>query len=356
MDKVRVDLGPRSYDVVVGAELLDELGELIGPGGEVVIITDTNVDEIYGDRAEKALVPRAGWRIVVPAGEQTKVLGVVERIVEDLAAARVRRSDLIVTLGGGMVSDLGGFVASVYQRGIPVVHVPTSLIGQVDAAIGGKTGVNLDEGKNLAGTVYQPRFVIADVTILESLPDEEFISGMAEVLKYGFALEPALLDEVEGNWSAISSRDATALQSIVTRCARAKAAIVSADERDDQGRRIILNYGHTLGHALETFDGYEGLRHGEAISIGMMFAASLAGALGILDKESIDRHARLLETAGLPTRGEFDPAQVMHHIEIDKKNEGSQRWVLLEGLAKPVVRDDVEDALVLETLERVRGK
>jgi 3-dehydroquinate synthetase len=204
--------------------------------------------------------------------------------------------------------------------------------------------------------VYQPRSVIADVTLLQSLPDEEFVSGMAEVLKYGFALQPELIDEIERSWSAISARDAAAMQSIVTRCTGAKAAVVSADERDDQGHRIFLNYGHTLGHALEALDGYEGLRHGEAISIGMVFAASLAGALDMLDEQSVDRHARLLETVGLPTRWDFDPAQLMHHIEIDKKNEGAQRWVLLEGFGKPVVRDDVDDALLLEILERVRQK
>jgi 3-dehydroquinate synthase len=354
MSVVRVELGLRSYDVNIRPGLLNELGSRLPEGGEVVVITDTNVDPLYGDAVENAIAPRAGWRVVVPAGEASKTLEVADRILEDLASARVRRDDMILTVGGGMVSDLGGFVASVYQRGIPLVHFPTTVVGQVDAAVGGKTGVNLSEGKNLCGTVYQPRAVVSDTATLATLPDREFISGLAEVAKYGFISKPELLDEIEQGWEQIKSRDPELMEKIVVRSVESKAELVSRDEHDDRDARIYLNYGHTFGHALEASGGYERWTHGEAISIGMCFAAALSAAAGLLDKELSERHATLLSNAGLPTSAEFETDEVLHRIEIDKKNRGGvQRWVLLEAIGKPVVREDVDETLIHKALEMV---
>jgi 3-dehydroquinate synthase len=357
MSEVRIDLGPRSYLVTVGADLLEKLADRLPEGGEVVVITDSNVDPIYGDRVENAISPRAGWRIVVPAGEASKTMEVAERIVEDLASARVRRNDVVLTVGGGMVSDLGGFVASIYQRGISLVHCPTSLLGQVDAAIGGKTGVNLSEGKNLCGTFYHPRAVIADTQTLSTLPEREFVSGLAEVAKYGFISAPELLDEIEERREQIDSRDPEVMGKIVTRCVQIKGEIVSKDEFDHRDERIHLNYGHTFGHALEATGGYAEWSHGEAISIGMCFAAALSNELGLLDSKSRERHSELLDLVGLPTKATFDAEELMHRVEIDKKNRGgTQRWVLLESLGKPVVRDDVEESAIRKALETVESR
>jgi 3-dehydroquinate synthase len=356
MSDVHIDLGPRSYDVTIGTGLLEKLGNHLPEGGEVVVITDNNVDPIYGDRVENAITPRAGWRIVVPAGEATKTIEVAERILEDLAGARVRRTDLVLTVGGGMVSDLGGFVASIYQRGIPLVHFPTSLLGQVDAAIGGKTGVNLSEGKNLCGTFYHPRAVVADTETLATLPDREFVSGMAEVAKYGFISSPEMLDEIEGGLERIKARESELMEKIVTRCVETKAEIVSRDELDDRDERIFLNYGHTLGHALEAWGGYEEWSHGEAISIGMCFAAAVGVEMGLLDSASLDRHLKVLDVIGLPTKAAFDAEELMHRVEIDKKNRGgTQRWVLLETIGRPVVRDDVDEKVIRKALEIVKS-
>jgi 3-dehydroquinate synthase len=354
MSTVRIDLGPRSYDVTVGTGLMEKLGGLLPDAGEIVVITDSNVDSIYGDEVENAIAPRAGWRIVVPAGEATKTMEVAERIVEDLASARVRRSDLILTVGGGMVSDLGGFVASIYQRGIPLVHFPTSLLGQVDAAIGGKTGVNLSEGKNLCGTFYHPKAVIADTQTLATLPEREFVSGLAEVVKYGFISAPKLLDQVEEQLEKINSKDPDVMEQIVTTCVETKGEIVSRDEFDDRDARIVLNYGHTFGHALEAVGGYEEWSHGEAISVGMCFAAALSVEMGLLDSRSFDRHVQVLDAVGLPTKATFDAEELMHKVEIDKKHLGGmQHWVLLESPGKPVVRDDVDESVIRRALEKV---
>jgi 3-dehydroquinate synthase len=354
MSVVRVELGPRSYDVNVGAGLIDDLGSQLPEGGEVVVVTDTNVDPLYGDAVENAISPRAGWRIVVPAGEPSKTVEVAERILEDLAGARVRRDDVLLTVGGGMVSDLGGFVASIYQRGIPLVHFPTSVVGQVDAAIGGKTGVNLSEGKNLCGTVYQPRVVIADTKTLMTLPEREFTSGLAEVAKYGFISIPQVLDEIEDGWARIASRNPEVMEKLVMKSVESKAELVAKDEFDNRDSRIFLNYGHTLGHALEAAGGYEQWTHGEAISIGMCFAAALSAEIGLLDAKSLERHVNVLRTAGLPTAAEFDADEVLHRVEIDKKHRGGvQRWVLLEELGEPIVRDDIQEATIHKALEAV---
>lgn len=369
MRTAHVSLGSRSYEIVVGSGLMGSAFEhLTGVPGlrgfqKAVIVTDINVDPLYGEVLSKQAETVASVeRLVIQAGEKSKSWTVAGRLLEDLAALGVGRHDLLVTLGGGVISDLGGFAASTYLRGIHVVHIPTTLLGQVDAAIGGKTGVNLSAGKNLAGSFYQPSAVICDVETLPTLPEREFRSGLAEVIKYGLCFDSDILALVEGRLSTAASSDPgsdedkgpghkgaetrdfwdhSIWEEIVFRCAAIKGGVVSTDETD-QSARMLLNYGHTLGHALEAAGGFSKWSHGEAISVGMVFAANLARNLGILDGSVVALHRKIFEAAGLPVAAHVDHDEIMRFCRMDKKWDHRQRWVLLEGLGKPVIRSDVE--------------
>ncbi|MDQ4148465.1 MAG: 3-dehydroquinate synthase [Actinomycetota bacterium] len=378
MRSVKVDLGERSYEVIVGQDLLQSVGEFLPAGDydKILVIADQAVDALHGQTLAPSLESRGEvHRLAVPSGERSKSWSVAGRLLESLAALRVRRNDVVVSFGGGMVSDLAGFVASVYQRGVAVIHVPTTLLGQVDAAIGGKTGVNLRAGKNLAGTFYQPSLVLSDVLVLDTLPLRELRSGMAEVVKYALCYEPWMIPNIRevskgvsprgsdddlrtwkpteaGPAGVVEGRQADLLEDLVSRCAGIKASVVSRDELDHSGR-IVLNYGHTLGHALEAAGGYRRWLHGEAISVGMVFAARLAERMGLLSSEEADLHADLLAEVGLPVKARFDPDSITRAWDIDKKHLRGQRWVLLEGLGKPVVRSDVDPRLVRESLDSV---
>lgn len=348
MRTVSVELGARSYDIHVGEGALQKAAGLVPElqnCERVAIVSDANVDSAWGDTAAEAFAPLGSTgdveRIVVAAGETSKSMEVASALLEDLATRRVRRSDLLVALGGGMVGDLAGFAASVYQRGMAFVQVPTSLLAQVDAAVGGKTAVNLTAGKNLAGTFYQPRAVIADIATLRSLPEREYLSGLAEVAKYGFSLDPELLRRIEADIQALRTRDPEVLEEIVARSVAIKASVVSADERDLDDRRIMLNYGHTLAHALEALGNYEQWLHGEAVSVGLVFASALARELGFLDAGSAERHRAVLEELGLPVTAAFDPAVVEEAWTMDKKYRGGARWVLLRDIGDPFVTANV---------------
>jgi 3-dehydroquinate synthase len=260
---------------------------------------------------------------------------------------------VVVALGGGVVGDLAGFVAATYMRGVPLVQVPTTLTAQVDAAIGGKTGVNLPAGKNLVGAFHQPRAVLADVSTLTTLPEREFRSGLAEVAKYGLTLDPEMLGVLEQRADAVLARDAGALADVVARSVRAKAAVVGTDERD-QGPRLVLNYGHTLGHALERLDHYAGRSHGEAVALGMVFAARLSERLGLAGPALAPRHQRLLAAFGLPTGGPLpDVESILEAFRLDKKHQGSTRLVLLEDIGVARVVDTVPEATMREVLEEM---
>lgn len=360
MRTVTFELGPRSYPVLVGVGALDAAAEAIPPiqGVErVAIVSDTNVDPAWGDTAAKALSALGSTgevtRFVVPAGETSKDLSIAGRLLEDLAAAKIRRSDLLVALGGGMVGDLAGFVASVYQRGMPFVQVATSLLAQVDAAIGGKTAVNLPAGKNLVGTFYQPKAVIADTTVLSTLPRREYTSGLAEVAKYGFAFDPEFLALLESSLAEIEAGDPAVLEEVVARSVAIKASVVAADELDLSDRRIMLNYGHTLAHALEALGNYEQWLHGEAVSVGMVFAAALARETGLLEAGDAARHRNTLSALGLPVTAAFDPAEIETAWSIDKKYRGGVRWVLLNGIGCPVVTTRVGSQEVAAAMSAV---
>jgi 3-dehydroquinate synthase len=279
--------------------------------------------------------------LTVPAGEEAKTIRVYETLLHQLASQEAHRDDLVVALGGGSIGDLAGFVASTYMRGMPVVQVPTTLTGQVDSAIGGKTGVNLPEGKNLVGTFHQPLAVIADVTTLTTLPDRHYRTGLAEVAKYGLTLDLDLLARLEEDPAPILARDPEALEPLVARCVAAKARTVAVDERDT-GTRMILNYGHTLGHALERLDAFTGRTHGEAIAVGMVFAARLAEVRGFAEPGLAARTQRLLKALGLETQGPLPTVrEVLDAFRMDKKFHGAVRFVLLEDVGRPVVVDDL---------------
>jgi 3-dehydroquinate synthase len=251
-----------------------------------------------------------------------------------------------------VVSDLAGFVAATYNRGMAVVHLPTTLLGQVDAAIGGKTAVNLTHGKNLVGAFHQPVGVVCDVALLETLPDAEFVSGLAEVAKYGFIAEPRILDDLEKSAGELSPTATGSLIEIVGACAGIKARIVAADERE-QGLRAHLNYGHTFAHAIERAANYSSIRHGEAVSLGMMCAAYVAHEMGWIDHEVVDRHQRVLDGLGLPTSAPLDLDELESAWQLDKKYRRGVRFVLLHGIGRPRAGAEVPRAVLVKGLERM---
>jgi 3-dehydroquinate synthase len=357
MVRVRVPAGDRSYEVVVGAEILadaEQLPDLAGAEAAFVV-SDAQVAERYLPAIAAALEQRglSVHHLAVPAGEPAKDLRVYEDLLHRLAGQEAHRSDVLVALGGGAVGDLTGFVASTYMRGMKVVQVPTTLVAQVDAAIGGKTAVNLPSGKNLVGTFFQPVGVLADVSVLQTLPDRAYRSGLAEVAKYGLVLDTDLLVQLESDPAPILARDLAVLEPMVARCVAIKAATVAQDERDT-GVRLFLNYGHTLGHALERLDAFAGRTHGEAIAIGMVFAARLAEVRGSTELGLSDRTTGLLASLGLPTDDRLPPTEeIVAALRMDKKFHGSVRFVLLEDAGIPQIATDVDEAVIREVLEEM---
>ncbi len=355
MERVRVAVPGRDYEVVVGSGILDRAAPLL-PGlpraERAFVVSDPNVASRYLEPLAGGLAP-AGLTCVhlgIPQGEEAKSLQTMTALHRQLAIQGAHRDDVVVALGGGAVGDVAGFVAATYMRGVSFLQVPTTLTAQVDAAIGGKTAVNLPEGKNLVGAFHQPVAVLADVATLSSLPDREFRSGLAEVAKYGLTLEVELLERLERAPGPVLARHPGALEDLVSRCVRAKAEIVGEDERD-AGRRLILNYGHTLGHALERLDSFEGRSHGEAIAIGMVFAARLAEATGHAAPGLAARHARLLSSLGLDAHGPLPPHDdILASMRMDKKYREGLRFVLLEEIGRPVVVGDVPEEQVVRTL------
>lgn len=334
MITVPVALGERSYDVVVGPGARHELASVLPPGARrVAVVTQEGV----GVTVDPGLEHRV---FTIGEGEPAKSLATVERLCRDFARWGLTRADAVVAVGGGLVTDVGGFAASVYHRGLPVVFVATTLLGQIDAAIGGKTGVNLPEGKNLVGSFWQPRAVLCDTDVLATLPPRELRSGLGELAKYHF------LDD------AGTALDALALDERVAACVRIKAAVVAADEREG-GRRAVLNYGHTLAHALETTGRYD-LRHGEAVAIGLVFAAELAASLGRIDAARVAEHRRVVGAYDLPAAlpAGSDPAPLVEAMRRDKKALRGLTFVL-DGPAGVEVVAGVDPAALDAAFARV---
>ena len=355
MESVRVALGERSYPIHIGTGLIDS-AELYAPhlaGGAAAIVTNDVVSPLYLSRVRAALVS-SGARvaaIVVDDGEQAKRWENVDRVCDALLQARCGRDMLLVALGGGVIGDLAGFVAAVYQRGVAFLQVPTTLLAQVDSSVGGKTAINHARGKNMIGVFHQPRAVISDVATLDSLPDRELRAGLAEVIKHGLALDLAFVEWLEENVDKLLRRERSALVYAVRRCCELKARVVAVDERE-AGERALLNFGHTFGHAIEAGTGYGAWLHGEAISVGMVMAAELSFRAGSIEAKDLARVRALLGRAGLPTKGPaLAPDQMMELMASDKKNaKGKTRFVLLGAIGRAALPTDVDAQLVREAI------
>ena len=362
MREVNVNLGPRSYTINIGTGLLDQLADLArssGLAGRVALVTDSNVLPLYGDRA-RHLLSEAGFTVALyemAAGEDSKSLDRVAELYDRFLRDELDRTSGVIALGGGVVGDVAGFVAATYMRGIPYIQVPTTLLAQVDSSVGGKVGVNLREAKNIVGSFYQPRTVIIDPSTLRTLPEREFRAGLAEVVKYGVIADADLFSLVESRYEAILAQNHDILEGIVGRCCEIKAGVVDRDETE-RGERVILNYGHTIGHAIEAAGGYDRFLHGEAISIGMNGAARIAAGLGLTDEDFVSRQARLLRSIGLPI-GWSDMAvtQVFSAMRLDKKRSvGALRFVLPCEPGRVTVREGVDEAVVTRVLETLKGE
>ena len=357
MVRVTVPVPGHPYDVSIGIGVLADAGELLPdlPGATAAfVISDRQVSDRWFEPLQAALQARGLGTVLltVPPGEEAKSLRSYEALLRQLAGREAHRDDVILGLGGGAVGDLAGFVASTYMRGLPLVHVPTTLTAQVDAAIGGKTAVNLPEGKNLVGTFAQPVSVLADLGTLDTLDERSFRSGLVEVAKVALTLDRDLLGLLERDPGAVVARNAVALEEIVVRAARAKARIVAADERDT-GTRLVLNYGHTIGHALERLDAFAGRTHGEAVAVGLDVAARLAESRGMALGLTA-RTARLLSSLGVEVDRALPGAdEVLRCLRLDKKYRGAVRFVLLEEVGRAVVVDDVSEEEIRRVLKEI---
>lgn len=347
---MRVALGERSYPILIGPGLLTghpALAEL-GAGRMVAIVTDDRVGPIYGEALRRSLAPHAAAliEVVLPAGEANKGWQALDRIFSALLEARFDRNALLVALGGGVVGDITGFAAAVYQRGIDYVQVPTTLLAQVDSSVGGKTAINHPLGKNMIGAFHQPRLVIADVETLATLPDRELSAGLAEVIKHGAIADPAYFDAVEAALPRLRARDAQALTDAVARSCEIKVSVVERDEREG-GLRAILNFGHTFGHAIEAGMGYGEWLHGEAVGAGMVMAAELSRRVGLIDAGVVARIEQAVASAGLPVRGPaWPPARYVELMSVDKKaDRGTPKFVLLQRLGAATVRKVPDESL-----------
>ncbi|WP_420968182.1 3-dehydroquinate synthase [Bradyrhizobium sp. B120] len=363
---VDVALGDRAYDIVIGRDVLTSLGERVAalrPGVRTAIVTDRTVAKHWLEPAEASLaaagVPTS--RIVVEEGEGSKSYATLTQVSEALIAAKIERNDLVIALGGGVVGDLAGFAAAILRRGVDFVQVPTSLLAQVDSSVGGKTGINSPQGKNLIGAFHQPVLVIADTSVLDTLSQRQFRAGYAEVAKYGILGDAAFFAWLEKNHADIFSGGAGREHAIATSC-RAKAAIVSRDERET-GERALLNLGHTFGHALEAATGFsDRLFHGEGVSVGMVLAAEFSAQLGMISSDDAARIARHLSAVGLPTRlqdiagftqeGLADADALLALMAQDKKvKRGKLTFILLEAVGRAVIANNVEPQPVRDFLQ-----
>jgi shikimate kinase/3-dehydroquinate synthase len=355
-----VETKTQSYPIFVGYGLLDKLGEKMkqaGLYGTAIIISDKNVFPLYGSKVEGILKGAgfAGNSIVVPPGEGTKSMDYAIKIYDFLVKHRAERDDIIIALGGGMVGDLAGFVAATFLRGMPWVQVPTSLIAMVDASIGGKVGVNHPEGKNLIGAFYQPNLVLADCQALNTLPQRELTSGWAEVIKHGLILDKEFFEFLGSNVDKLAKLEPELLTRAIARSAVIKAQVVGQDEKEREGKRTILNYGHTIAHGLEAATQYKRFLHGEAVAIGMVGAAKLSQRLGLLPSATVERQQALLQKFGLPTGfSGLDLTEITRAMELDKKIRGKAiRWVLLQDIGKVVIRSDVPQKEVAAVLREL---
>lgn len=360
---ISLALGERGYDIHVGAGLLADAAAIIGPRlarPRTVIITDETVAKLHLATLRGALT-QAGitcGEIIIPAGEGSKTFAQLERVLDQLLDERIERGDCIIALGGGVVGDLAGFAASILRRGTGVIQIPTTLLAQVDSAVGGKTGINTRQGKNLIGTFHQPRLVLIDVNVLATLPKREFLAGYAEVVKYGLIGDAAFFAWLEANGPAAAAGDADARRHVIVESCRAKAGVVEADERE-AGGRALLNLGHTFAHAFEAEAGYDGgLLHGEAVAVGLVMAFELSARLGLCAGADAARVRRHLSVMGLPVTlrslpADWDTGRIAGRMTQDKKiRQGVVPFVLARGIGKAFLSSDVTQADVTAVLRQ----
>jgi len=360
MIEIPVKLGPRSYLILVGAGVLARVGTELAKckvGRKVVVVSDSGIAALHGEPVVRRL-REAGFETteaLVPAGETAKTLEVASRLWDRLLDVGCDRTSTVVALGGGAVGDLAGFVAATYMRGMNFVQVPTTLLAQVDASIGGKTAIDHPRGKNLIGAFHQPRIVVVDPSTLTTLPEREFRSGLAEVIKHGIVLDGGYFRDLEACVPALLSRDLPTLERIVAGSCRLKAQIVERDEQEAE-LRWVLNYGHTIGHALEAATGFRRWAHGEAVSLGIAAESRIAERLGIGGAETIERQIRLLDAVGLPVRGlQAPPTAVMDALTRDKKSrDGRVSFVFAPEIGSFRIVPDVPSGTVLQVLEELR--
>jgi len=354
MPTIRVNLGPRSYDIAIGSGAAAGFAEFVRTrllqAARAHFVADANTRP-HADRLARVLGAEAV--ATVPAGEASKSVAEAARLYGHLAARAADRRTPVVAVGGGVVGDLAGFVAATYNRGLPLVMVPTTLLAMVDSSVGGKVGINLPEGKNLVGAFHQPAGVWIDTALLDTLPDREYRSGLAEVVKYGVTLDAEFFAWLEANADAVLRRDPPAVAHVVARSCRLKADVVEQDEREETGLRAVLNYGHTFAHAFEAVGGYGAWLHGEAVAAGMVCASRLGERRGLVGADLTARQIDLLRRFGLPTaaRADWDADALLAVMRRDKKNVGGRlRFILPTRLGHVAAFDDVPEALVREVL------
>jgi 3-dehydroquinate synthase len=358
MEKIKVELAERSYDISIGFNILDRIGEAVKSSGlspKIAVVSNPTVFSLYGKRVSESL-KKSGFdliTVIIPDGETYKDLLWVQHIYNELLMHKLDRESALIALGGGVIGDITGFAASTYMRGISYIQVPTTLLAHVDSSVGGKTGVNHKLGKNMIGTFWQPKLVWIDIETLKTLPKKEFLAGIAEVIKYGVIRDKKLFDFLELNREKVLGLDMDSLTYIVKRSCEIKAEVVSKDERES-GLRSILNYGHTIGHAIETVTGYKRFLHGEAVAIGMSLEARLAQKLKIINKDEVSRIRELIDSYGLPTEmpANIDLNDVFLSLQLDKKAiAGELKFILPEKIGRVKIHKGVAERTIKDLLK-----
>lgn len=365
---IQVYLGPRTYEIAIGDSLLGEAERYLSvwkeklsfastSSAKALIVTDRNVQSPHAEQVQKSL-SQNGWQVelvVLEAGEASKNISVVTGMYDHLVNMQADRQTLVVAVGGGVIGDSAGFLAATYARGIPFVQIPTTLLSMVDSSVGGKVGVNLPQAKNLVGAFYQPLGVLIDTETLKTLPEREYISGLAEVIKYGVILDESFFRYLEENVTGLNERESTVMKHVIARSCRLKADVVEQDEHERTGLRAVLNYGHTFAHAFEALAGYGELLHGEAVSIGMVYASRLAEKLGRIGAEETARQVNLFKSVGLPVelpKGcQFSADDILQKMLLDKKTVGGElRFILPTEIGHVETVKGVPEETVREVL------
>ena len=359
MEKVRVKLGERSYDICIGSNILGEIGARLKSfktSPKIAIISNPAVFNLYGKKVLTSM-KKAGFdvkTVIIPDGEKYKDINTVQKIYGELLKHRLDRKSALIALGGGVIGDITGFVASTYMRGIDYIQIPTTLLAQVDSSVGGKTGVNHKLGKNMVGTFYQPKLVWIDIDTLKTLPKRELVAGLAEVIKYGVIRDKKLFDFLEDNMRKISYLDKNALHHIIKHSCEIKAGVVSKDEKES-GLRAILNYGHTIGHAIETVTGYKKFLHGEGVAIGMHLEAKIAEIMGFLRIHDVLRIKALINSYGLPSEmpKNLNINYLMSSMKLDKKAvAGELKFILPERIGRVRIKKGISIDNIKPALEQ----